>query len=34
MRNRAAIIGARLTVEAAQSAGTVVTCELARRPHE
>ncbi len=30
MDNRAAIIGARLTVEPASSAGTVVTCELTR----
>ncbi len=30
MYNRAAIIGARLTIEAAPSAGTVVTCELTR----
>jgi PAS domain S-box-containing protein len=31
MRNRAAIIGARLTLEAAQPSGTLVSCTLARR---
>jgi signal transduction histidine kinase len=31
MRNRAAILGARLTIEPAEPTGTVVTCVLARR---
>jgi signal transduction histidine kinase len=30
MRNRAAIIGAKLTFEPAEPSGTVVTCTLAR----
>jgi PAS domain S-box-containing protein len=34
MRNRAAIIGATLTIEPAKPAGTVVTCALTRRNHE
>ena len=34
MRNRAAIIGATLTIEPAQPAGTVVTCTLARKNNE
>ena len=34
MRNRAAIIGATLTIEPAKPAGTVVTCALARKNHE
>jgi two-component system CheB/CheR fusion protein len=34
MRNRAAIIGATLTIEPALPAGTVVTCALARKDHE
>jgi PAS domain S-box-containing protein len=34
MRNRAAIIGAKLTIEAAVPTGTVVTCVLARKNHE
>ncbi len=34
MRNRAAVIGATLTVEAAQPRGTLVTCTLPRRDHE
>ena len=34
MRNRAAIIGATLTIEPAEPAGTVVTCALARKNHE
>jgi signal transduction histidine kinase len=34
MRNRAAIIGAKLTIEPAQPAGTVVACVLARRNNE
>jgi PAS domain S-box-containing protein len=34
MRNRAAIIGAALTIEPAQPAGTVVTCALPRKNHE
>lgn len=34
MRNRAAILGARLTVKAAMPAGTVVTCSLARKNNE
>jgi two-component system CheB/CheR fusion protein len=33
MRNRAAIIGAALTIEPAEPTGTVVTCELARKNH-
>ena len=31
MRNRAAIIGARLTIEPAEPTGAVVTCALVRR---
>ena len=31
MQNRAAIIGATLTVEPAKPAGTLVTCTLARK---
>ncbi len=34
MQNRAAILGARLTIEPARPSGTVVTCVLARRNHE
>jgi PAS domain S-box-containing protein len=34
MHNRAAIIGARLTIEPARPTGTVVTCVLARKNHE
>jgi signal transduction histidine kinase len=34
MQNRAAIIGARLTVEAAQPNGTLMTCTWARTNHE
>jgi two-component system CheB/CheR fusion protein len=34
IRNRAAIIGAKLTIEPAQPSGTVVTCVLARKNHE
>ena len=34
MRNRAAIIRATLTIEAAQPAGTLVTCALARKNRE
>ncbi|HWG43915.1 MAG TPA: PAS domain S-box protein [Gemmataceae bacterium] len=34
MQNRAAIIGARLTIEPAQPNGTLVTCVLARNSHE
>jgi nitrate/nitrite-specific signal transduction histidine kinase len=34
MRSRAAIIGAKLTIEPAKPTGTVVTCVLARRDHE
>ncbi len=34
MRSRAAIIGARLTIEPARPTGTVVTCILARTNHE
>jgi PAS domain S-box-containing protein len=34
MRNRAAIIGAALTIEPAKPTGTIVTCALARRTHE
>ncbi len=34
MRNRAAIIGATLTIEPAKPAGTVVTCTLARKKNE
>lgn len=34
MRNRAAILGARLTFERAEPTGTVVTCVLARKSHE
>jgi signal transduction histidine kinase len=34
MRNRAAIIGAVLTIEPAEPTGTVVTCVLARKWHE
>jgi PAS domain S-box-containing protein len=34
MRNRAAIIGAKLTIEPAESAGTLVTCVLARKGNE
>ena len=32
--NRAAIVGAKLTIEPAEPAGTVVTCVLARKNHE
>jgi signal transduction histidine kinase len=34
MRNRAALIGAKLTIERAVPTGTVVTCVLARKNHE
>jgi PAS domain S-box-containing protein len=34
MRNRAAIIGATLTIEPAEPTGTVVTCALTRKNHE
>jgi two-component system CheB/CheR fusion protein len=34
MRNRAAILGARLTIEPAEPTGTVVTCALVRRTNE
>jgi PAS domain S-box-containing protein len=34
MRNRAAIIGAHLTIEPAEPTGTVVTCQLVREDHE
>src|SRR5262249_371894 len=34
MRNRAAIIGAKLTIEPAKPTGTLVTCILARNYHE
>jgi signal transduction histidine kinase len=34
MQNRAAIIGARLTIEPARPSGTLGTCVLARRNHE
>jgi PAS domain S-box-containing protein len=34
LRNRAAIIGAKLTIEPGEPSGTVVTCALARRNHE
>jgi signal transduction histidine kinase len=34
MRNRAAIIGATLTIEPAEPSGTVVTCVLPRKNHE
>jgi two-component system CheB/CheR fusion protein len=34
MRNRAAIIGAKLTFEPAQPTGTLVTCMLLRKSHE
>jgi two-component system CheB/CheR fusion protein len=34
MRNRAAIIGAKLTIEPAKPTGTLVTCQLARRNNE
>jgi PAS domain S-box-containing protein len=34
MRNRAAIIGATLTIEPAAPTGTVVTCVLAKKTHE
>jgi PAS domain S-box-containing protein len=34
MRNRAAILGALLTIEPAQPTGTVMTCSLARTRHE
>jgi two-component system CheB/CheR fusion protein len=34
MRNRAAIIDARLTIEPAKPTGTLVTCVLARKNHE
>ncbi|HTU23562.1 MAG TPA: PAS domain S-box protein [Gemmataceae bacterium] len=34
MRNRAAIIGAKLAIEPAQPSGTLVTCVLARKYHE
>jgi signal transduction histidine kinase len=33
MRNRAAIIGATLTIEPARPSGTVVTCSLPRKIH-
>ena len=33
MRNRAAIIGAQLTIEPAEPTGTVVTCRLVRKNH-
>lgn len=34
MHNRAAIIGAQLTIEPAKPSGTLVTCVLARKSHE
>jgi len=34
MRNRAAIIGATLTISPAEPTGTLVTCALARKNHE
>ena len=34
MRNRAAIIGATLTIEPAKPTGTLVTCTPARKNHE
>jgi two-component system CheB/CheR fusion protein len=34
LRNRAAIIGANLTIESAEPTGVVVTCTLARKHHE
>ena len=34
MRNRAAIIGAKLTIEPAKPTGTVVTCTLATKNDE
>ena len=34
MRNRAAIIGARLTIQPAEPTGTLVTCALIRKNHE
>ena len=34
MRNRAAIIGARLTIEPAEPSGTLITCALTRKNHE
>jgi len=34
MRNRAAIIGARLTIQPAEPTGTLVTCALVRKNHE
>jgi PAS domain S-box-containing protein len=34
MRNRAAIIGARLTIEPAEPSGTLITCALTRWSHE
>jgi nitrate/nitrite-specific signal transduction histidine kinase len=34
MQNRAAIIGAALTIQPAQPTGTLVTCALGRKNHE
>jgi signal transduction histidine kinase len=34
MRNRAAIIGAKLTIKPAEPAGTAITCVLARKNNE
>jgi len=34
MRNRAAIIGAKLTIQPAQPTGTLITCALVRKSHE
>ncbi len=34
LRNRAAIIGARLSIEPALPTGTIITCELPGRPDE
>jgi nitrate/nitrite-specific signal transduction histidine kinase len=34
MRNRAAIIGARLTIQPAEPTGTLVMCALIRKNHE
>jgi nitrate/nitrite-specific signal transduction histidine kinase len=33
MRNRAAIIGAQLTIQAAEPTGTIVGCDLERNPN-
>ncbi len=34
MRNRAAIIGATLTISPAEPTGTLITCALSRKNHE